>query len=137
MLSHLTLRCSYHKQSQRSSTVPLSEWAAERLKQQELLPSRAKLTQQKQDKANLTKKIEKCKLQAKRKPQSKLPVGPSDSTETRQSKRLLNSIKTVSDDFQPGDDLVLASYPDSSLGKGRHSTPQTHDATQRSLRSSL
>jgi hypothetical protein len=105
-------------QSQRSSAVPLSEWAAQRLKQQELLLSRAKLTQQKQDKANLTKRTEKRKLLAEPKPQSKLPAGPSDSTETRQSKRLPNSTKTVSDDFQPGD-LVLASYPDSSLGKGR------------------
>ena len=56
--------------SQRSSAVPLSEWAAERLKQQELLLSRAKLTQQKQDKANLTRRMEKRKLQAEPKPQS-------------------------------------------------------------------
>ena len=102
-------------QSQRSSAVPLSEWAAERLKQQELLLSRAKLTQQKQDKASLTKRTAKRKLQAEPKTQSKLPAGPSDSTETRQSKRLPNSTKTVSDDFQRGD-LFLASYPDSSLG---------------------
>ena len=34
-------------QTQRDQTVPLSEWASVRLKQQELLLSRAKLTQQK------------------------------------------------------------------------------------------
>ena len=68
-------------QSRRSSAVPLSEWAAERQKQKEVLLSRAKLTQQKQDQENLTKRTEKRKQTIEQ--ASYPPAGPSDSTETR------------------------------------------------------
>jgi transposase InsO family protein len=106
-------------QTQRDQTVPLSEWASVRLKQQELLLSRAKLTQQKHDKANLQKRTEKRNPQAKTDPQSKQSASPSDSPDTRKSKRLRTSTtNTIADDFKPGD-LVLVSYPDNSLGKGR------------------
>ena len=103
--------------SQRDPKTTLSEWATKRLEQQELLLSRAKLTQQKLDQTNLKKRIDKRHPQTEPKQKSKQSNSSSDSPDSPQPKRRA-AANIIADDFKPGD-LVLVSYPDNSLGKGR------------------
>ena len=103
--------------SQRDPKTTLSEWATKRLEQQELLLSRATLTQQKLDQTNLKKRIDKRHPQTEPKQKSKQSNSSSDSPDSPQPKRRA-AANIIADDFKPGD-LVLVSYPDNSLGKGR------------------